>query len=93
MGQDVRVDEAGVGSVLTITIACGAWPSRGDSEEVSQMFSFQEDVLLPVRIKVIGVGGAGCNAVNTMIAIRLGPRRFYFGEHRSSGTGSFAGSL
>ncbi len=32
------------------------------------MFSFEEDMLSPVRIKVIGVGGAGCNAVNTMIA-------------------------
>jgi cell division protein FtsZ len=35
------------------------------------MFSFQEDLLSPVRIKVIGVGGAGCNAVNTMIASGL----------------------
>ncbi len=35
------------------------------------MFSFQEDVLLPVRIKVIGIGGAGCNAINTMIASGL----------------------
>ncbi len=35
------------------------------------MFSFQEDVLLPVRIKVIGIGGAGCNAINTMIAAGL----------------------
>jgi cell division protein FtsZ len=35
------------------------------------MFSFQEDVLLPVRIKVIGIGGAGCNAVNTMITSGL----------------------
>jgi len=35
------------------------------------MFSFQEDVLSPVRIKVIGVGGAGCNAVNTMITSGL----------------------
>lgn len=32
------------------------------------MFSFQDDEIMPVRIKVIGVGGAGCNAVNTMIA-------------------------
>src|SRR6185436_15803687 len=31
------------------------------------MFSFQDDDIMPVRIKVIGVGGAGCNAVNTMI--------------------------
>jgi cell division protein FtsZ len=35
------------------------------------MFSFQEDVLSPVRIKVIGIGGAGCNAVNTMITSGL----------------------
>jgi cell division protein FtsZ len=35
------------------------------------MFSFQEDALLPVRIKVVGVGGAGCNAVNTMIGSGL----------------------
>ena len=32
------------------------------------MFSFQDDEIMPVCIKVIGVGGAGCNAVNTMIA-------------------------
>ena len=31
------------------------------------MFSFEEDTVSPVRIKVIGVGGAGCNAINTMI--------------------------
>lgn len=31
------------------------------------MFSFEEDEIMPVHIKVIGVGGAGCNAVNTMI--------------------------
>ena len=31
------------------------------------MFSFQEEPQSHVRIKVIGVGGAGCNAVNTMI--------------------------
>jgi cell division protein FtsZ len=34
-------------------------------------FSFQEDEIMPVRIKVIGVGGAGCNAVNTMISSGL----------------------
>ena len=31
------------------------------------MFSFQEEPQSPVRIKVIGVGGAGRNTVNTMI--------------------------
>jgi cell division protein FtsZ len=35
------------------------------------MFSFQEDMLSPVRIKVIGIGGAGCNAINTMITSGL----------------------
>jgi cell division protein FtsZ len=35
------------------------------------MFSFQDDEILPVCIKVIGVGGAGCNAINTMIASGL----------------------
>jgi cell division protein FtsZ len=35
------------------------------------MFSFQDDEIMPVCIKVIGVGGAGCNAVNTMIAAGL----------------------
>jgi cell division protein FtsZ len=35
------------------------------------MFSFQDDEIMPVCIKVIGVGGAGCNAINTMIASGL----------------------
>ena len=35
------------------------------------MFAFQEETMAPIRIKVIGVGGAGCNAVNTMIAAGL----------------------
>ncbi|TAJ29508.1 MAG: cell division protein FtsZ [Nitrospirae bacterium] len=35
------------------------------------MFSFEEEEIMPVHIKVIGVGGAGCNAVNTMIGSGL----------------------
>ena len=35
------------------------------------MFAFQEEEITPIRIKVIGIGGAGCNAVNTMIAAGL----------------------
>lgn len=35
------------------------------------MFAFQEEEMTPIRIKVIGLGGAGCNAVNTMIAAGL----------------------
>ena len=35
------------------------------------MFSFHDDEIMPVCIKVLGVGGAGCNAVNTMIAAGL----------------------
>jgi cell division protein FtsZ len=35
------------------------------------MFLFEEDVAKPAVLKVIGVGGSGCNAVNTMIESRL----------------------
>jgi len=35
------------------------------------MFSFHDDDIMPVCIRVIGVGGAGCNAVNTMIGAGL----------------------
>lgn len=35
------------------------------------MFSFQEQDLSPIRIKVIGMGGAGCNAVDSMISTGL----------------------
>lgn len=35
------------------------------------MFEFVEDIDLSAKIKVIGVGGGGGNAVNTMIASRL----------------------
>lgn len=35
------------------------------------MFSFQEQEFSPIRIKVIGIGGAGCNAVNTMMSAGL----------------------
>ena len=35
------------------------------------MFAFEDEEMMPVRIKVIGVGGAGCNAVNTMIGSGL----------------------
>ncbi|MFM8550801.1 MAG: cell division protein FtsZ [Nitrospiraceae bacterium] len=40
------------------------------------MFSFEEDDIMPVRIKVVGVGGAGCNAINTMIGSGLGRVEF-----------------
>ena len=35
------------------------------------MFSFQEQGFSPIRIKVIGMGGAGCNAVDSMISTGL----------------------
>ena len=35
------------------------------------MFLFEEAEIKPAKIKVIGVGGGGCNAVNTMIASRF----------------------
>jgi len=40
------------------------------------MFSFEEEDIMPLRIKVVGVGGAGCNAVNTMIGSGLGRVEF-----------------
>lgn len=40
------------------------------------MFSFEEEDIMPVRIKVVGVGGAGCNAINTMIGSGLGRVEF-----------------
>ena len=35
------------------------------------MFSIIDDEPSVIRIKVVGVGGAGCNAVNTMIEAGL----------------------
>ncbi len=35
------------------------------------MFIFDEEVIGSAKIKVIGIGGGGCNAINTMINCRL----------------------
>lgn len=35
------------------------------------MFALQEEDIARIQIKVLGIGGAGCNAVNTMIAAGL----------------------
>jgi cell division protein FtsZ len=35
------------------------------------MFLFEESEIKPAKIKVIGVGGSGCNAVNTMITSKF----------------------
>ncbi|HEY5649019.1 MAG TPA: cell division protein FtsZ [Nitrospiria bacterium] len=35
------------------------------------MFTFEDQAIKPAKIKVIGVGGSGCNAVNTMIESRF----------------------
>lgn len=47
------------------------FPARGFVEEVVAMFEFEENQKLGARIKVIGIGGGGCNAVNTMINLNL----------------------
>ncbi len=44
------------------------------------MFTFHEEEIAPIRIKVIGIGGAGCNAVNTMIAAGLTRVEFVVGN-------------
>src|SRR5260370_27077603 len=40
------------------------------TREAGMRMSFSED-LQPAKIKVIGVGGGGCNAVNRMIRAKL----------------------
>ena len=35
------------------------------------MFAFQEEEMTSIRIKVLGIGGAGCNAVTTMLTAGL----------------------
>src|SRR6059036_759106 len=40
-------------------------------EDAGMKFSFDEDRLPPAKIKVVGVGGAGGNAVNRMIQARI----------------------
>ena len=42
-------------------------------------FQFEQEQHQGACIKVIGVGGAGCNAVNTMIASKLDSVQFIVG--------------
>ncbi len=44
---------------------------RIDGEEGNVKLSYQDDPVLGARIKVIGVGGGGSNAVNRMIAAKM----------------------
>src|SRR5262245_50127420 len=49
-----------------------ASPERGGTiHGGSPMFEFEEDLAQNAKIKVIGVGGGGTNAVNTMIRAKL----------------------
>ncbi len=47
------------------------FPEKGFIKEVLKMFELEENQKLGARIKVIGIGGGGCNAVNTMIDLKL----------------------
>ena len=40
-------------------------------KEVYEMFEFDENRAVGAKIKVIGIGGGGCNALNTMIDLKL----------------------
>jgi len=40
-------------------------------KKMDSLFEIEEDLGQVAKIKVIGIGGGGCNAVNTMIASRL----------------------
>jgi cell division protein FtsZ len=46
------------------------------SEKQKPMFVFEDKAHQVAKIKVIGVGGGGCNAINTMIAANLGGVEF-----------------
>ena len=48
---------------LSVTTICLEKRQEGGSP----MFSLSDDELTAINIKVVGIGGAGCNAVNTMI--------------------------
>ncbi len=54
-------------------------PSRPESrgERRNEMFLFEEGEGQGAKIKVIGVGGGGCNAINTMIAGSVEGVEFY----------------
>ena len=69
--------------ITTLTDRSGqrSGPAREDKnpEAVTQageggeqtMFTFDEEATSMAKIRVIGVGGGGCNAINTMISCRL----------------------
>jgi cell division protein FtsZ len=46
------------------------------SEKQKPMFVFEDKAIQVAKIKVIGVGGGGCNAINTMISASLGGVEF-----------------
>ena len=56
------------------------------------MFEFDESIDQSAKIKVIGVGGGGGNAVNTMIASEHARRRFYRGQYRCPGAAHVQGA-
>jgi cell division protein FtsZ len=51
----------------------GRYPHEKEriGKETREMFELDENHDMGARIKVIGVGGGGCNALNTMIDLRL----------------------
>ncbi len=53
---------------------------------------FNEDAINNAKIKVIGVGGGGGNAVNRMICAKVEGHRVHRREHRRAGTGALAGA-
>ena len=48
------------------------FPENEFVKEVLNMFEIEENHKMGAIIKVIGIGGGGCNAVNTMIDLNLG---------------------
>jgi cell division GTPase FtsZ len=64
-----------------------------DAQRVEAIrIQFHDEVPHGARIKVIGVGGGGGNAVNRMIQAKHGGRGVYRRQHRRSGAQALAGS-
>ena len=60
-------------------------------DESGIRISFNEETRNDAKIKVIGVGGGGGNAVNRMIDAGGGGRGVHRRQHRLAGSAAFAG--
>jgi hypothetical protein len=67
-------------------------PSMMDHDADNLKFDIQEETRLGTRIRVLGVGGGGSNAVNAHDGGGGPRRRFLRPEHRPAGAGGLTGA-